>query len=231
MFCVFVLAAGFIALGWLFIVRTDDIRLPPARDKTITFGARGLVLVSDNGSNGAMALLDGPREYPRVVVLPDGRAEYREARNRNAAGDTAPPVNPLFFRSNENAFMDGIMEKFHMVALKFEMLAASGLMDFMIYAGSLIVLLVSIRLVMDASSWHLANLLLGGVFFGGILYFEAFIDTIQVQNLISVAVKGVIPKKYISPTAFCLAAFLFISVAVFVHGLSKRGQKKGSRYA
>jgi hypothetical protein len=135
MFCVFILAMGFTALGWLFIVRSSHIRLPAASDKTITFGGRGLVLFSDNGSNGVMALLDGPREYPRVVVFPAGRAEYQEARNGSAADDAgvaAQPVKPLFFRSSESAFMDGIMGKFHMVALKFETLATRGLMDFVI---------------------------------------------------------------------------------------------------
>jgi hypothetical protein len=231
MSCVFILAVGFIALGWLLIDRTDEIRLPPASGKVITFGGKGLVLFSDNGSNGAMALLDGPQEYPRVVAIPDAQVEYQRTREEGeAAVRAAPPVKPLFFRNGESAFMAKLMDTFHIAALKFEALAAQGRMDFMLYAAALILLLVSLRFIMDISSWHFANLLLGGLFFSGILHFETFIDSMQVQNLISTAIKGAIPKHYISPAVFCLAAFLLINIAALFHILSKRRQKNGGRY-
>lgn len=178
-----------------------------------------------------MAFLDGPQEYPRLIVFPDGHTEYQRTQNESANAGVAPAVKPLFFREGESGFIADIMDKFHMVAFKFETLAEYGLMDFTLYAAALILLLVSLRFIMDASSWHLANLLLGGVFFSGILYFETFIDTMQAQNLISAALKGIIPKNYISPAVFCLAAFLLISAAVFFHVLSKRRQKNRRGYA
>ncbi|MDR1218882.1 MAG: hypothetical protein LBK73_04655 [Treponema sp.] len=229
MICVFILAMGFIALGWLLIAKTDDLRLPPPSGKTITFGGKGLVLFSDNESNGAMALLDGPQDYPRVVAVPGAQAEYQRTQG-DAALRAAPLAKPLFFRHDESAFMSKLMDKFHAVALKFEALAANGFMDFMLYTAALTLLLVSLRSIMGISSWHFANLLLGGLFFSGILYFEALIDTIPAQNLISTAIKGIIPQNYISPAAFCLAAFLCINVAVLFHVLSKRRQKKWRSY-
>jgi hypothetical protein len=231
MLSVFILAVGFIALGWLLIDRTDDIHLPPANDKIITFGGKGLVLFSDNGSTGALALLDGPGEYPRVVAVPGAPVAYQARDEGDAAGRAAPPARPLFFRSGESAFMSKLMDKFHSVALKFEALAADGPVDFMLYAGALILLLVSLRFIMDISSWHFANLLLGGLFFGGILYFETFIDSVQVQNLISTAIKRIIPTSYISPVVFCLTAILLISIAALFHIVSKRRQKKWRDYA
>ncbi|MDR0376048.1 MAG: hypothetical protein LBH85_10095 [Treponema sp.] len=232
MVCVFVLAMGFIALGWPLISKANHIRLPPASGKTITFGGKGLVLFPDNESDGAMTLLDGPREYPRVVVFPGARAEYQRTRDEgNFEPSVTPPAKPLFFRNDANAFMSKLMDKFHLVALKFETLAARGLMDFMLYAAALILPLVSLRFIMNASSWHLANLLLGGVFFSGVLYFETFIDSTQAQNLISTAIKGIIPRNYISPLVFCLAFVLFISAAILLHALSKRRQKNGGGYA
>ncbi|MDR0706650.1 MAG: hypothetical protein LBF60_02055 [Treponema sp.] len=233
MFCVFIFAMGFIALGWLFIAKTGEIRLPPASEKTITFGEKGLILFSSGGSNESIALLDGPQEYPRVVVFPDAQAEYQRTREESAADAprAAPPVKPLFFRNDESAFMARIMDKFHIAALKFEELAANGPRNFMLYAASLILLLVSVRFIMNISSWHFANLLFGGLFFSGILYLEAFVDSIQAQNLISTAIKGIIPKNYISPAVFCLAALLFISIAIFFHALSKRTQEKEMRHA
>jgi hypothetical protein len=84
---------------------------------------------------------------------------------------------------------------------------------------------------MNISSWHFANLLLGVVFFGGILYFEVFIDSTQAQNLLLTAINGKIRADFISPAMFCLAGFLLILVTVLLHALSKKRQKKWRYHA
>ncbi|MDR2193232.1 MAG: hypothetical protein LBP19_02020 [Treponema sp.] len=227
MLCVFILATGFTALSWMLIDRIGDFNPPPLGGKTITLGEKGLILSSNDG---AIVLLNGPQEYPRLLVMPGVRAEYHQSQDDHISG-TVPAVNALFFRNAENDLITGVWDKFHMVSLKFETLLTKSFPDFMLYAGALILLLVSMRFIMNISSWHFANLLAGVVFFGGILYFEVFIDSPQMQRLLSAAINDKIPADFISPAIFYLIGLLFIIATVLLPSLSKKSQRKRRGYA
>jgi hypothetical protein len=222
MFCVFILAMGWTALASLLIVRTDGLKLPPVYEKSIKLGEKGLVLSSNNGS---MVLLDGPEEYPRLIALPGMPFEYQKTKD-DPIIRMVPAARALFFRNDESPRITRLVQKFQVAARKFEMLLSKNFMDFMIYMAALAFLLVSMRFIMNLSSWHFANLLFGAVVFTGILYLQVFIDSPRVQNLITAAIKNAIPEDIISPAVFCTLGLFFTFFTAFFSLLSKNARRK-----
>jgi hypothetical protein len=126
--------------------------------------------------------------------------------------------------------MNGILADSTLAAEQFETRLDEGLIPFAIYAGALIFLLVSLRFVMDLSSWPLANLFSGALIFRGILAFQTFLDSRLIQDFLLTFVGGRIEGSFLSPVIFTGLAVLIL-IYTFLVNLARGGlaRKKSPR--
>jgi hypothetical protein len=93
----------------------------------------------------------------------------------------------------------------------------AGLLPFLVYSGSLSMLLISLGCLVNISFWSLANLFFGALAFRGILAFEAFLNSAGIHNLLSSFVEGLIPESLINPIIFCTLGLLILMYAGLVY--------------
>jgi hypothetical protein len=123
--------------------------------------------------------------------------------------------------------MNGILTDAALVSGQFETRLGEGLIPFAIYAGALILLLVSLRFVMDLSSWPLANLFSGALVFRGILAFQTFLDSRIIQEFLLAFVDGRIEGSLLSPAIFTGLAVLILIYTILVNLARGRLIRKG----
>jgi hypothetical protein len=189
-----------------------------------TLGQRGLIL-SQNST--AIVLLENPGSGggPQVISYPGQPLVYREVSGPETI---ALPQAP--FR-NENAFMtSGILPDFSLTANQLESRFRSGLLSFGLYGGALILLLLSLRFVMELSSWPMANIFSGAVIFRGILALETFIDSREVQSFLGAFLGPRVSPFLISPIVFGGIGVIVLIYTLLVHAVREKPRgKKGRR--
>jgi hypothetical protein len=187
-----------------------------------TLGRRGLIL---SQRNTVIVLLGNPDSNggPRVISYPGEPLIYQEepASPESAALPQAP------FRNETSFLTSGIFSDFSLTADRLESRFGSGLFSFGLYGGALILLLLSLRFVMELSSWPLANLFSGAVVFRGILAVETFIDSREIQSFLKAFLGPRIPSFYISPIVFGALGLIVIIYTLLVY--SARGKNPKTR--
>jgi hypothetical protein len=150
-----------------------------------------------------------------MVLLPGRPLIYQELPAGPDNIITALPQAP--FRIEESYLMNSILTDSALAAEQFETRLDAGLIPFAIYAGALIFLLVSLRFVMDLSSWPLANFFSGALVFRGILAFQTFIDSPVIQDSFLTFVDGRIEGSFLSPIIFTGLAVLILIYTLLVN--------------
>jgi hypothetical protein len=226
---VFILAAGG-ALGLSLGLRnleTDSVDAPlRPRGETETLGGPGLIL---SQWDVATALLGDPGkgEGSRVVSIPGRPLIYQET-------PSGPNTAVSLFRKEDSALTRGLLVDSALAAEQFETRLDRGLLPFALYGGALILLLSSLRFVLDLSSWPLANLFCGALAFRGILAFQTFIDSRSVQTFIIAFFDRRIDGAIISPIIFTGLALLILLYTFLVNiarggsgiGASRQGRRQ-----
>jgi hypothetical protein len=210
---VFILAAGVaggLSLG-LRNLKTGGMNAPvggPAK----TLGGPGLIL---SRWDVAVALLGDPGagESSRVVSIPGRPLIYQETPS-GPANAAAP------FRNGDSPLTRGLLVDSALAAEQFEDRLNRGLLPFALYGGALILLLSSLRFVLDLSSWPLANLFCGALAFRGILALQTFIDSRSVQAFIIAFFDQRLEGSLISPIIFAGLALLIL-LYTFLVGLAR----------
>jgi hypothetical protein len=200
--------AGVFALGVsLGIARAGAVNAPALQPPPGGLGKPGLIL--SRGST-TMILVGDPETpaAPRVVSLPGRPLIYQESPQ------TALPPAP--FKNGEGAFLRDVLTDISLTARRFNRLLERGIIPLGVYMGSLIFLLVSLRFVLDFSTWPLANLFLGALVFRGILAFESFLNSLEIQNFIGLFTGRLIPPSLISPGVYCGLGGLIILYTALV---------------
>jgi hypothetical protein len=203
---VFILAGGALlglSLG-LRDLKTMDIPLQSG-GKTKTLGGPGLIL---SRWDTVVTLLGDPGtgEGGRVLSLPGRPLLYQE----NPSGPNNAALPPIPFGEGESTLMQGLFVDSALAAEQLATRLDGGLLSFGLYAGALILLLASLRFVLDFSSWPLANLFCGALVFRGILAFQTFIDSRVVQTFITAFFDRRIGTALISPIIFAGLALLIL---------------------
>ncbi|MCL2209425.1 MAG: hypothetical protein FWC19_04565 [Treponema sp.] len=196
---VFCLGISFLLDNWKSV--------PPAQSPGIPLGGKGLMLSNSLHRNETVVvLLNGASQPlgPRVTALPGQPMIYLESVN---AGFDLPSIP---FRDDTPWFLKSLSIDIRLNAGMFQEKYSKSLLSFLIYAGSLIFLLCSLGNVIKFSAWPLANLFLGILAFRGILSFCSFINTPEMQEIISSFVKGIIPLDFAVP-------FMFLSAGLLLH--------------
>ncbi|GHV75322.1 hypothetical protein AGMMS49942_01430 [Spirochaetia bacterium] len=203
------------SLGLLHLKSLDSAAGPLflSKGERKTLGAPGLIL---SQGDTVLVVLGAPEEAgsPRVVSLPGRPLLYQELPS--GPNNTITALPPAPFRIEESSLMNSILIDSALAAEQFETRLEEGLVPFAIYAGALILLLVSLRFVMDLSSWPLANLFSGALAFRGILAFQTFLDSRIIQEFLFDFVDGRIEGSLLSPVIFTGLAVLVLIYTVLV---------------
>jgi hypothetical protein len=205
---VFILGGGAtlgLSLGFRDL-KTMDIPLQSGGEAK-TLGSPGLIL---SRWDTAVALLGDPGNSgtARVVSIPGRPLIYQE--NPSGPNNAMAALPPAPFRSERSALMRGLLVDSALVAGQFETRLDRGLLSFALYGGALILLLASLRFVLDLSSWPLAGLFCGALVFRGILSFQTFVDSRIVQTFIITFFNNRIDGAIISPIIFSGLALLIL---------------------
>jgi hypothetical protein len=219
---IFILAGGAtlgLSLG-LRDLKTMDIPLQSGGGPE-TLGGPGLIL---SRWDTAVVLLGDPgdSETARVVSIPGRPLIYQE--NPSGPNNTVAALPPAPFRSENSALLRGLLVDSTLVAEQFETRLDKGLLIFALYGGALILLLASLRFVLDLSSWPLANLFCGALVSRGILAFQTFVDSRIVQNFIIAFFDNRIDGAIISPIIFVGLALLIL-LYTFLASFARSGSR------
>jgi hypothetical protein len=218
---VFILAGG-AALGLSLGLRnlqagSLDLPLRPAGE-TRTLGSPGLILPQ---WDVVVTLLGDPgkSESSRVISIP-GRPLIHQAK------PSGPNQAVPLFRNGGSALMRGLLVDSALAAEQLENRLNGGLLPFALYGGAIILLLSSLRFVLDLSSWPLANLFCGALVFRGILALQTFIDSRIVQDFIIAFFDHRIGGSIISPVIFAGLALLIL-LYTFLVNLARSAPRPG----
>jgi hypothetical protein len=219
----FILAGG-AALGLslgLRELKTMDLPLQSGGE-TRTLGGPGLIL---SRWDTVVTLLGDPgkSEGGRVISIPGRPLIYQET----PSGPSNAVLPPVSFRNEESALMQGLVVDSALVAEQLETRLGGGLLSFGLYAGGMLLLLASLRFVLDLSSWPLANLFCGALVFRGILAFQTFVDSRSVQTFIAAFFDRRIDGALISPIIFAGLALLIL-LYTFLTSLARNGFPAGA---
>ena len=164
--------------------------------------------------------LDGPR----VISYPDQELFFLTEPGTMMGTATAPylPIGG----SSGPWLIQSISIDFNLCARQFEERYDAGLFSLIIYGASLILLLGSLRFLMDLSVWPLANLFIGMIVFRGILSLETFLNSREIQFLISTFFLERLPPSLITPLIFTILGALVL-LYVFLTSIAwGKGKKR-----
>jgi len=211
--CIWVLGAAFTIGASIGISRTGALK-PAMRSLSTLQGKPGLIL---SRSDNAMILLreSSVVRGPRVVSIPGQPLIYQEVPL--GPNNTILSLPALPFSEDVPWFVRSMTIDFSLCAKELKSCLDAGFYLFVVYALSLILLLGSLRFILELSQWPLANLFIGALVFRLILAFDIFLNTRQVNNLIVSFLKERAPSAMITPLVFCLISILVIFYTFIVN--------------
>jgi hypothetical protein len=176
-----------------------------------TLGNPGLIL--SHGDTVAI-LLEAPGKAggKRALSRQGGTLIYQPSPGglEDASLSRAP------FTQGDSAFFNKLFLDGSRYASRVSLLFRNDFPAFLLYTGSLIFLLVSLRFLLDLTSWPLANLLIGALVFREILAFEGFINLQEVRLPLRSFLGNRFPESLLSPLIFCVLGILFLVYTLLV---------------
>ena len=193
--------------------------VPPAQSAGITMGGKGLILSNAiNSSETSVILLNGTDEPlgPRVIAIPGQPLSYQ----RSAAADFALPQVP--FGNETPWFLNSLTIDIRLNAEMFQKKFSQGFFSYLFYAGALIFMLCSLGFLLKFSVWPLANLFITVLVFRGILALNTFINTAEMQEIISSFLNGKFPADIALPVVYLGFGLLINLYSLLVHAAKRR---------
>ena len=193
--------------------------VPSAENPGIQLGGKGLMLSNSLHRNETVVvLIEGASQPlgPRVTALPGQPMLFHESVS---AGFDLPSVP---FVDSTPWFLKSLAIDIRLNAEVFQYKFNAGFLSFLVYAGALIFLLCSLGNVIKFSAWPLANLFLGVLAFRGILVFCSFINTPEMQEILSAFINGIIPLSLAVPFMFLAAGILFHLYSFLIFLIKRR---------
>jgi hypothetical protein len=216
MLCLFILALAFSTGITLGLDRLGA--MVPAPGLSRPLGGPGLLLTQGDTT---IALLRGPAESQgsRVVAMPGRSLVYQE--QPLGPNNTVLSLPPVPFRDEAPWFLRSLAIDFSLTGRRFVARLEEGLVSFLISAGALIFLLVSLGFILKVSNWPLANLSLGCLAFRGILAAETFLNSPEIQDLFAEFLENRLPLSYTVPLIFSVFGVM-INLYTFLVFLARR---------
>jgi hypothetical protein len=216
--CAFVLSFGS-TLGLRAVTR---LSANPARQgKAPAIASPGLILQAGNVNT---VLLGEPADpgAARVVALP-GRGLLYETEPP-ASEQVFPPLPSLPFSHDKPGFISNLNAD---LILDGGRLGSLSLPALALYLAALCFLLASCRFVFHLAVWPLANLILGGILYRGILVMETWLDSAGIQQALAQFFHNLIPGLFLSPLVFTFLGVLACMLGAVLNASQKlsRGSK------
>jgi hypothetical protein len=210
----------FLAVGWTLLSAWATTQLPPPPDirgKSVPLARAGLIVSTNDGRKSVRLTADSP--FPSVAfdgtLIPESQAPFEP----NSA-------KPLSFKVDRFIFVQNVVKNFLYLAENLDQLQKMGIANLAVYTAGLVVLLVSMRFIMDLSVWALANLFLGFVAFGGILMFELFMNSSRTQRILLSIIGDRISTSLINPLVFCAMGLLIIGATGAVYLIKRQKRRR-----
>jgi hypothetical protein len=213
----FILASGAVTGVSLGIIRLDAMIALP-NSSPVPLGAPGLML---SQGDTTIVLLEDPQtvQGSRIVSIPGQPLRYQD--------NTALGLPPIPFKNEPDYFLNSILLDFSLSNRQLDLRLSQGLIPFGMYAGSLILLLVSLGFIMELSRWPLANLFFGALVFRGVLALENLINTDTILSLTGSFLGDRITSDLVNPLMYAALALLVIIYSILAHFARPRRERDG----
>ena len=187
-------------------------------------GEPGLIL---SRSNNDIILLRGSRDVrgPRLVSIPGRPLIYQEVPI--GPNNTILNLPALPFGGDTPWFVRSLTIDFSLSGEELKSRLGTSYFSFAAYVFSLILLLASLRILLELSHWPLANLFIGALVFRGILALEIFLNAREINTLIGSFLKTRVPPMLITPAVFSALALLIIFYTLLVRVARAIGPASG----
>jgi hypothetical protein len=189
-------------------------------------------LIVSQGENSIILLRgSGDISGPRLVSIPGRPLIYQEVPF--GPNNSILPIPAISFEDTTPWFIKSIGIDFSLSAreLKGRLEGTDtdhngNLLSFVFYAFSLILLLSSLRPLLDLSQWPLANIFLCALVFRLILALETLLNTSEINLLLGSFLGPRVPPAFITPLAFCAVGTLVL-LYTFLTGIARGGSESG----
>ena len=184
----------------------------------------GLILSRFDNS---IILLTDSRETlgPRLVAIPNQPLIYQEVPL--GPNNTVLSLPPLPFHNVIPWFIQSVGVDLALNAVNLRTLFERNLIYFIIYSFLLILLLSSLRFILELSRWPLANIFLAVFVFRLILSLEVFLNSTEINTLIDSFLAGIVPYTFITPAAFAVLAIIIMLYTILT-GVARSPSRKSS---
>lgn len=219
---VFVLGCLFTGGFSLGIKRVEALK-PALNPVPSLESAPGLILRRSENSMVLLRESSEPRG-PRVVSLPGRPLVYQEVPlgpNNTILSLPAIPFGvelPWFIRS--------LIIDLTLGAGELQRRLEKNFISFAAYAFSLVLLLSSLRFLLELSRWPLANIFIAAVVFRLILALETFLNAREINELLGSFLNRRIQPEFVTPLVFCVLGGLFI-LYTFLAGMAQGSGRRG----
>ena len=210
--CIVTLAFAF-TTGVSFGVKHMEALQPALRPVPQLHSGPGLILT--RLENTIILLRDSSDiRGPRLVSIPGQPLIYQE--RPLGPNNTVISLPPLPFGNETPWFIHSIGIDFSISATTLKTRFDESFFLFVTYALSLILLLSSLRFLLELSNWPLANIFLGALIFRLILSLEIFINSSEINTLLHSFLSERVQNTLITPLLFCAASILIMLYTLLV---------------
>jgi len=180
-------------------------------------------LIVSQGENSVILLRESSDiSGPRLVSIPGKPLIYQEVPA--GPNNSILPIPAISFEDDIPWFIKSIGIDFSLSARELKSRFQVNIIYYAFYAFSLILLLSSMRFMLDSSQWPLANVFLGALIFRLILALETLLNTREIKLLLGSFIGKRIPSSFITPLAFCALGTLFL-LYTFLTGIARSSSK------
>ena len=193
--------------------------VPPAQSAGISLGGKGLILSNAiDSSETAVILLNGADEPhgPRVVAIPGQPLAYQKSAAENFELPRVP------FGNDTPWFLNNLAIDIRLNAEMFQKRYSQGFFSYLFYVGALIFLLCSLGYLFKFSVWPLANLFIAALVFGGVLSLNTFVNSAEMQEIISTFLNGKLPADSALPLVYIAFGLLINLYSLLVYAAKRR---------
>ena len=217
--CLFILNIALVTAVSIGGVRAKVYTVKFYESPAKTIGEGGLILSQGNIS---MVLLESPskKDGKRVVSIPGQPLLYQAVPM--GPGSRILSLPPAPFNQRIPYYLESLKIDFSMSTKLYDTLMARDLINFLIYLGSITLLLCSLRFVFTLSMWPLANLFFGALVFRAVLSLEIFINSESALQFIGNFIGNRLETIYFGPLILGILALLIIFYSI----LAKLTQRK-----
>jgi hypothetical protein len=166
-------------------------------------------LIVSQGENSIILLRESSEiSGPRLVSIPGRPLIYQQVPV--GPNNSILPIPAITFEDDTPWFIKSIGIDFSLSARELKSRFQANFLSFAFYAFSLILLLSSLRPVLELSQWPLANIFTGALVFRLILALETLLNTREINLLLASFVGKYVSSDFITPLVFCALGTLIL---------------------